>query len=57
MSLEVIRPDFALRKKPNVTKGQRDNKRLRSQAEASGVSSPRSIWATFTHKLRQNEQF
>lgn len=51
-SLEVIRPEFARREKPNTTKGQGDNKRLQSQAEPSSVSSPRSIWATFTHQLR-----
>lgn len=43
MSLEVIRSDFAPREKPNTTKGQRDNKRLQSQAERSSISSLRSI--------------
>lgn len=56
MSLEVIRSDFAPREKPNTTKGQRDNKRLLSQAERSSISSLCSIWATFANFLFQTQR-
>lgn len=56
MSLEVIRSDFAPREKPNTTKGQRDNKRLQSQAERSSISSLCSIWATFANFLFQTHK-
>lgn len=53
VSLEVIRSDFAPGEKPNTTKGQRDNKRLQSQAERSSISSLCSIWVTFANFLFQ----
>lgn len=56
MSLEVIRPDFAPREKPNTTKGQRDNKRLQPQAELSSVSSPH-LGNLPSPTQRQNKEF